>query len=292
MSDEPKPTSERARKRAAGKILREALIKRREAFFDLLVSGYSVEQIASATKKSPSTVRRAVGQALAKRRLDAPEDYARIQVARLTKALRCADVSLGGGRPEGDRAVRESRAGAEPLPRRQCRSRRDRACGAAGSRADIAPACAHAFARRGGRGGVGRRRKKLRKSAAKPLKSFARVNLCARRGRTYGLAPEVNRAYASGLLVASGLAARLANAVDPNHVLLIRGVEHDHALRRPAGDANAGDRHSNQLPAVRHQHEFVACFHRERGDKRAVARVDRHGDDAFAAAPGNAIFER
>jgi hypothetical protein len=34
---------------------------------------------------------------LAKRRLDAPEDYARLQVARLTKALRCADVSLEEG---------------------------------------------------------------------------------------------------------------------------------------------------------------------------------------------------
>jgi hypothetical protein len=34
---------------------------------------------------------------LAKRRLDAPEDYARIQVARLTKALRCADESLEEG---------------------------------------------------------------------------------------------------------------------------------------------------------------------------------------------------
>jgi hypothetical protein len=97
MSDELEPTSERARKRAAGKILREALIKRREAYFDLLVSGYSIEQIASHTKTSPSAVRRAVGQALAKRRLDAPEDYARLQVARLTKALRCADVSLEEG---------------------------------------------------------------------------------------------------------------------------------------------------------------------------------------------------
>ena len=34
---------------------------------------------------------------MAKRRLDAPEDYARLQVARLTKALRCADVSLEEG---------------------------------------------------------------------------------------------------------------------------------------------------------------------------------------------------
>jgi hypothetical protein len=97
MSDQPKLTSERARKRAAGKIRRELLIKRREAYFDLLVSGYSIEQIASHTKKSPSAVRRTIGQALAKRQLDAPEDYARLQVARLTKALRCADVSLEDG---------------------------------------------------------------------------------------------------------------------------------------------------------------------------------------------------
>jgi len=97
MPNESTPASERTRKRAVGKTRREALIKRRETYFDLLVSGYSVEQIASHTKKSPSAVRRAVGQALAKRRLDAPEDYARLQVARLTKALRCADVSLEEG---------------------------------------------------------------------------------------------------------------------------------------------------------------------------------------------------
>jgi transposase len=97
VSDEQSPTSVRARKRALGKILRDTSIKRRETYFDLLVSGYSVEQIASSTKKSPATVRRVVGQALAKRRLDAPEDYARIQIARLTKALRCADESLEEG---------------------------------------------------------------------------------------------------------------------------------------------------------------------------------------------------
>jgi hypothetical protein len=74
------------------------LIKRREVYFDLLVSGYSIEQIASHTKKGPSAVRRAVGQALAKQQLNAPEDYARLQVARLTKALRRRFA--GGGRPE------------------------------------------------------------------------------------------------------------------------------------------------------------------------------------------------
>ena len=50
MPDEPKPTSEWARKRAAGKTHRAKLIERREAYFDLLVSGYSIEQIASHTK--------------------------------------------------------------------------------------------------------------------------------------------------------------------------------------------------------------------------------------------------
>jgi hypothetical protein len=54
MSDEPKPTSKRARKRALGKVLRDLSIKRREGYFDLLVSGYSIEQIASQTKNSVS----------------------------------------------------------------------------------------------------------------------------------------------------------------------------------------------------------------------------------------------
>ena len=97
MPNELKPLSERARKRAAGKIRRQGLIERREAYFDLLVSGYSIEQIASHTGKSSAAVRRMIGQALARRQLDAPEDYARLQVARLTKALRCADVSLEQG---------------------------------------------------------------------------------------------------------------------------------------------------------------------------------------------------
>jgi hypothetical protein len=113
MSNETTPASERARKRAAGKILRELSIKRQERYFDLLVS-------ATAMKKSPATVRRVVGLALAKRRLDPPEDYARIQVARLTKALRCADESLEEGDVRGDRAFFESRAGAQSLSRPQC----------------------------------------------------------------------------------------------------------------------------------------------------------------------------
>ncbi len=50
--------------------------------------------------------------------------------------------------------------------------------------------------------------------------------------------------------------------------------------------------HADELPAVGHQHEPVALLHRERRHERAVAGVDRHGDNAFAAATGDAIFER
>ena len=72
---------------------------------------------------------------MAKRRLDAPEDYARLQVARLTKALRCADGSL----EEGDlkaiapflKVVRELNL----LPRRHVGRTPLAACGAA----EIAP---------------------------------------------------------------------------------------------------------------------------------------------------------
>jgi hypothetical protein len=50
---EKTPASERARKRAMGKIRREVLIKRREAYFDLLVSGYSVESDCEPHKEVP-----------------------------------------------------------------------------------------------------------------------------------------------------------------------------------------------------------------------------------------------
>ena len=52
MPKQPRPASVRARKRAVGKILRDGLIKRREAYFDLLVSGYSVEQIAATQRRA------------------------------------------------------------------------------------------------------------------------------------------------------------------------------------------------------------------------------------------------
>jgi hypothetical protein len=81
LPNEPKQFSERARMRAAGKI-HEGLIKRREAYFDLVVSGFRVKQIANQTKKSSAAVRRMIGQALPQRKLDGacPDSFAGVTV--------------------------------------------------------------------------------------------------------------------------------------------------------------------------------------------------------------------
>ena len=110
-------------------------------------------------QESPPAVRRAVRQALAKRRLDAHEDYARLQVARLTKALRCAAVSL----EEGDlkaiapfvKVVRELLYHGVDVAGRGALRRR--------SRRQLA-ACAHAFVWGGGYGSVRGRKAKPGKS--------------------------------------------------------------------------------------------------------------------------------
>ena len=94
MPDDLKPLSEWARKRAAGKARRARLMGAAEGYFELLLSGQSIEEIAKATGMSASAVRRAVGQAIDARRLDRPERYAKLQIARLTKALGSADAWL------------------------------------------------------------------------------------------------------------------------------------------------------------------------------------------------------
>jgi DNA-binding NarL/FixJ family response regulator len=80
--------------RAAAKKRRTKGFERRDAVFDLFVSGFSHQQIAKALNASTSTVRRIVDTAVADRRLDAPERFARVQVARLSKALSHADLKI------------------------------------------------------------------------------------------------------------------------------------------------------------------------------------------------------
>jgi transposase len=97
MTEEPASPSQRAEVRALAKRRRTKGFERREAIFDLFVSGFSHQQIAKALKASTSTVRRVIDAAVAERRLDAPERFARVQVARLSKALACADDRLERG---------------------------------------------------------------------------------------------------------------------------------------------------------------------------------------------------
>jgi maltooligosyltrehalose synthase len=78
-----------------------------QSSFDLLASGYTPEQIAEARKVSMRTVRREIDTAIARRRLDAPERYIHLQVARLTKALRFADAALERGDLKAVRALVE-----------------------------------------------------------------------------------------------------------------------------------------------------------------------------------------
>ncbi len=68
-----------------------------QSSFDLLASGYSPEQIAEVRKVSVRTIRREIDSAIAGRKLDAPDRYVHLQVARLTKALRFADAALERG---------------------------------------------------------------------------------------------------------------------------------------------------------------------------------------------------
>jgi DNA-binding CsgD family transcriptional regulator len=85
----PKPAkpSARAAQREEARQQRVLAARIREDLFDLVVSGHSHEQVARAMKVSVATVRREVDRVIAARRLDAPEKYVHLQVARLNKAL-------------------------------------------------------------------------------------------------------------------------------------------------------------------------------------------------------------
>ena len=105
MTDEQDAKSGRARERAAAKARKMAKLAWSQNSFELLASGYSPEQIAEVRKVSVRTIRREIDAAVARRRLDAPERYVHLQVARLTKALRFADAALERGDLKAVRAL-------------------------------------------------------------------------------------------------------------------------------------------------------------------------------------------
>src|SRR5262247_660228 len=97
--------------------------------------------------------------------------------------------------------------------------------------------------------------------------------------------------------LAAVLVAFLADALDRHHPLALRGIEHDHTLGRAPGDADAFDARADELTAVGDQHELVPVLDRERRDQlagflpdRAVTLAHIHGDNAFSAATGDAVF--
>jgi hypothetical protein len=89
--------SERGRLRALAQTRRVTRAERREIMLELVVAGYERELIAQKLCVSLATVRREVDKAIDQRALDAPDRYARLQVTRLTKALRVVDCSLEEG---------------------------------------------------------------------------------------------------------------------------------------------------------------------------------------------------
>jgi hypothetical protein len=105
MSEKQEPQSGRARERSQAKARRMAKLAWTQSSFDLLASGYSPEQIAEVRRVSVRTIRREIDAAVARRRLDAPERYVHLQVARLTKALRFADAALERGDLKAVRAL-------------------------------------------------------------------------------------------------------------------------------------------------------------------------------------------
>jgi DNA-binding CsgD family transcriptional regulator len=94
MTDESTPPTQAAGVRAERSARREDRLSRRERCFNLMTSGYSLSQIAKTVQASAATVRREIDRALAERRLDAPDRFAQVQVARLIKALRLAEAAI------------------------------------------------------------------------------------------------------------------------------------------------------------------------------------------------------
>jgi AraC-like DNA-binding protein len=97
MADEPQPCSERAQARTAATARRKLAATRRQRSLEALAAGWTLEQIAELRQVSVRTLRREIDRALDQRRLDAPDRYIHLQVLRLTKALRLADLAIERG---------------------------------------------------------------------------------------------------------------------------------------------------------------------------------------------------
>jgi hypothetical protein len=89
--------SRRKKQLAKRKDRRASLLERRTELLDNVVSGCSYLFLAQKYKISVRTVRREVDRALHYRDLDAPDRYVRLQVERLTYAIKSIDHALAQG---------------------------------------------------------------------------------------------------------------------------------------------------------------------------------------------------
>ena len=89
--------SRRKKQLAKQKERRSVLLERRAELLENVVSGCSYLFLAQQYKISVKTVRREVDRALHYRDLDAPDRYVRLQVERLTYAIKCIDHALAQG---------------------------------------------------------------------------------------------------------------------------------------------------------------------------------------------------
>jgi hypothetical protein len=94
MTDDSAPSTPERDLRAQRRARRATRIARRERSINLQASGYPYRPIAKTVRTSVATVRREIDRALAERRLDAPERFAQVQVARLIKALKLAEAAV------------------------------------------------------------------------------------------------------------------------------------------------------------------------------------------------------
>ncbi len=62
------------------------------------------------------------------------------------------------------------------------------------------------------------------------------------------------------------------------------------ALRRATRNTDIVHGTANEFASVCHQHDLIFFFHGERTSQIAIALIDDHGDDAFTATPGDAVF--
>src|SRR5262245_30808519 len=84
--------------------------------------------------------------------------------------------------------------------------------------------------------------------------------------------------------------AVIGNRPDGDDMLTFARVEDAHALGGAANDRDAVYGAADHLAAIGDEHDLIRIFDRERGDQLAVALIDDHPDDAFAAAAGHPVF--